>query len=209
MPYHNKTSLHWRHNGRDSVSNHQPHDCLLNGLFGRRSKKTWKLRVIGLCMGNSPGTGEFPAQMASDAEIVSILWRHHDCKAWACTYVYIVTWKCLLHYTGHRWVPLTWLRHDINRSPLDSLYKIALIVLLLFLIWTSWVVDGLRRHNAHIMLLWWYFVLFQNYIQLKPTKFGSKVHRRKCCYQWTYRSILDWNVYTEQLIQFFFWSNCC
>ena len=31
-------SLRWRHNGGDSVSNHQPHDCLLNRLFGRRSK---------------------------------------------------------------------------------------------------------------------------------------------------------------------------
>ena len=51
----------WRHNGRDNVSNHQPHDCLLKGLFRRRSKKTWKLRVTGLCAGNSPGTGEFPA----------------------------------------------------------------------------------------------------------------------------------------------------
>ena len=70
-------SLRWRHNGRDSVSNHQPHDCLLNRLFGRRSKKTWKLRVTGLCAGNSPGTGEFTAQMASDAENVSIWWRHH------------------------------------------------------------------------------------------------------------------------------------
>ena len=30
--------------------------------------------------GNSPGTGEFPAQMASDAENVSIWWRHHDEK---------------------------------------------------------------------------------------------------------------------------------
>ena len=28
----------------------------------RRSKKTSKLRVTGLCVGNSPGTGEFPAQ---------------------------------------------------------------------------------------------------------------------------------------------------
>ena len=61
-------SLHWCHNGRNSVSNHQSHDCLLNGLFRRRSKKTWKLRVTGLCAGNSPGTGEFPAQMASNAE---------------------------------------------------------------------------------------------------------------------------------------------
>ena len=40
-------------------------------------KKTPKLRVTGLCAGNSPGTGEFPAQMASNAENVSIWWRHH------------------------------------------------------------------------------------------------------------------------------------
>ena len=71
-------SLLWRHNGRDSVSNHQPHDCLLNRLFRRRSKKTSKLRVTGLCVGNSPGTGEFPTQMASNAVNVSIWWRHHD-----------------------------------------------------------------------------------------------------------------------------------
>ena len=40
--------------------------------------KTSKLRVTGLCAGNSPETGEFPAQMASNAENVSIWWRHHD-----------------------------------------------------------------------------------------------------------------------------------
>ena len=70
-------SLQWRHNGRDSVSNHQPHDCLLNRLFRHRSKKTSKLRVTGLCARNSPVTDEFPAQMASNAENVSIWWRHH------------------------------------------------------------------------------------------------------------------------------------
>ena len=60
-------SLRWRHNGRD---------C---SLFRRRSKKTSQFRVTGLCAGISPGTGEFPAQMASNAEYVSIWWRHHDC----------------------------------------------------------------------------------------------------------------------------------
>ena len=73
-----RISLIWRINGGDSVSNHQPHDYLLNRLFRRRSKKTSKLRVTGLCAGNSPGTGKFPAQMASYAENVSIWWRHHD-----------------------------------------------------------------------------------------------------------------------------------
>ena len=74
--------LHWCHNGRDSISNHQLHDCLLNRLFRRRSKKTSKLRATGLCVGNSPGTGEFPAQMASYAENVSIWWRHHIWLHW-------------------------------------------------------------------------------------------------------------------------------
>ena len=59
------------------VSNHQPHDCLLNRLFTRRSKKTSKLCVTGLCEGNSPMTGEFPTQWASNAENVSIWWRLH------------------------------------------------------------------------------------------------------------------------------------
>ena len=76
-PVHNITgshSLQWRHNDHDGVSNLQPHVCLLNQ---RWSKKTSKLRVTGLCAVNSPGTGEFPAQMASYAENVSIWWRHH------------------------------------------------------------------------------------------------------------------------------------
>ena len=69
--------LQWRHNGHDGVSNHQSHHCLLNRLFGRRSKKISKLRVTGLCAGISPGTAEFPAQIASNAENVSIGWRLH------------------------------------------------------------------------------------------------------------------------------------
>ena len=59
-------TLQWRQNGRDGVSNHQPHDCLLKRLFRRRSKKTPKLRVTGLRVGNSQVIGEFPAQRASD-----------------------------------------------------------------------------------------------------------------------------------------------
>ena len=42
-------SLRWRHNGQDGVSNQQPHDCLLNRLFRRISKKISNLCVTGLC----------------------------------------------------------------------------------------------------------------------------------------------------------------
>ena len=77
---HLETALQWRHNGHDGVSNHQHRDCLLSRLIRPKSKKTSKLRVTGLCAGNSPGTGEFPAQMVSDAENVSIWWRKSKSK---------------------------------------------------------------------------------------------------------------------------------
>ena len=40
---------------------------------------------LAICAGNSPVTGEFPAQMASNAENVSIWWCHHEhlhCMLW-------------------------------------------------------------------------------------------------------------------------------
>ena len=70
-------TIRWRHNECDGISNHQAHNCLLKCLFRCRSKETLKLRVTGLCAGNSPVTGEFPTQRGSNAENVSIWWRHH------------------------------------------------------------------------------------------------------------------------------------
>ena len=70
-------SIQWRHNERHGVSNHQSLGCLVNSLFRRRSKKT-KLRVTGLSAGNSPVTGDFPAQRSSNAESPFddvIMWR--------------------------------------------------------------------------------------------------------------------------------------
>ena len=46
-------ALQWRHYGCNGISNHQPHDCLLNLLFRCKSNKTPKLHVTGLCAGNS------------------------------------------------------------------------------------------------------------------------------------------------------------
>ena len=71
MEYGSKT-LQWRHNERHGVSNHRRLHCLLHCWFRRRLKKTSKLCVTDLWVGNSPGTGELPAQKASNAENVSI-----------------------------------------------------------------------------------------------------------------------------------------
>ena len=45
-----RASMDFSHNNEhDGTSNHQPHDCLLNRLFRRWSKKTSKLHVTGPC----------------------------------------------------------------------------------------------------------------------------------------------------------------
>ena len=54
IEFNGDVTLQWRHNERDGVSNHQPHDFLLNNLFRRRPKKTSNVRVTGLCVGNLP-----------------------------------------------------------------------------------------------------------------------------------------------------------
>ena len=44
---------------------------------GADQSKHQSSALLAICAGNSPGTGELPAQMASNAENVSIWWRHH------------------------------------------------------------------------------------------------------------------------------------
>ena len=67
-------SLQWRHNELDGVSASR----LFTQSFIRAQIKENinALRHWPLC-GELTGTGEFPAQMASNAEKVSIWWRHH------------------------------------------------------------------------------------------------------------------------------------
>ena len=70
--------LQWRHNGRDSVSNHQPLDCLLNCLFKAQIKENIKVPRHWPLWGELTCDRGFPAQRVSNAENVSIWWRHHD-----------------------------------------------------------------------------------------------------------------------------------
>ena len=120
-----RPSSQWRHNEHDGVSNHLPHDCLLDRLFRCRSKKTSKLRVTGLCEGNSPVTGEFPAQMTSNAESVSIWWRHHDCVGYypcalshattfaACLRIRVFLWFASVLSSNRLWCIKLWKGHKL------------------------------------------------------------------------------------------------
>ena len=91
-----RTTLRWRHNGCDCVWNHQPHDCLLNRLFRRRSKKISKLRVTGLCAGNSPGPENSPHKgpvtrkmFPFDDVIMNLCHRHKMCVLYLYTGLFL------------------------------------------------------------------------------------------------------------------------
>ena len=80
-------TLQWRHNNRHGVSNHQPHGCLLNGLFKRRSKKTSQICVTGLCEGNSmlpvnsPHKGPVTRKMFPSDDVIMNIW---NALLWQC-----------------------------------------------------------------------------------------------------------------------------
>ena len=153
-------TLQWRHNGHDSVWNHQPHDCLLNRLFRRRSKKTSKLRVTCLCAGNSPGISEFSAQMASYAENVSIWWRHPEvCTRLTQCYVLL----CLggrqvdrLHKSHNAPVPYPIMLHLVTEMCIPvhiSVTKWCVVGYLYDALWDLW--DGSMWHQYQQVLLSW------------------------------------------------------
>ena len=95
-------SLHWRHNECDGISNHRRLDCLLNLLFGRRSKKTSKLRVTGICEGNSPVTINLKCMMSEICKSVAVI--RMTCKLGRVHKVQITTETTQLH---------TWLCHVV------------------------------------------------------------------------------------------------
>ena len=109
------------HNGHDGVSNHQPRDCLFNRLFRRRSKKTSKLRVTRLCVGNSPEIGEFPAQMAGMAENYFIWWRHHGLKP--ISIIYTTQTQTCTYFTIYTTDSGLWYTYSVTKLPWWSLSR--------------------------------------------------------------------------------------
>ena len=69
-------------------------------------------RVTGLRAGNSAVAGELPAQMASNAENISIWWRHHVARDygllnddWTYSSVFSAKWEYVFTGVGVRFLP--------------------------------------------------------------------------------------------------------
>ena len=98
-------ALRWRRNERDGVSNHQPHDYLLNHLFRHRSKKHQSSALLAFVRGihrspvNSPHEGPvtwkcFRLMTSSWPNICSTLINHLKLR------------HCLAHWTNGNVVKL-------------------------------------------------------------------------------------------------------
>ena len=147
LRYGSSKALQWRHNERDGVSNHHPRDCLLNRLFKAQIKETSKLRVTGLCDGNSPKTGEFPAQRASNAFFKNNLLR--------CGWMWLVSFiGCLLlRLYVFLWFPEIFCLWKVDPEPTP-------IVFIYFLNITWMTHEHLQKINACLKVEW---SLYDNY----------------------------------------------
>ena len=138
-----RVALHWRHNDHDGVSNHQPHGCLLSCLFRRRSKKTSKLRVTGLCVGNSPGPVNSPhkgpvtrkmfpfddvntdkainlrivvrSDEISSINFINTLWARQDGRHFADD-----IFKCIF-LNENVWIPIEISLNFVPKGPIDNI----------------------------------------------------------------------------------------
>ena len=102
-------TLRWRYNGHDGVSNHQPHGCLLNRLFKRKSKKTSKLRVTGLCVGNSPRSVNSPHKGPVTRKIFpfdDVIMNERLLFLLLCFFIYLRSMSLSAHGVIWSWDPL-------------------------------------------------------------------------------------------------------
>ena len=127
-------SLHWRHIDHDGVSNHQPHGCLLNRLFGRRSKKTSKLRVTSLCAGNSLGPVNSPYKGPVTRKMFPfddvIMFRKKNGYRWynLCVYMYFERYVYNLSYvvTTTQYIKMLYIFKDTFHQNIKSCPEIAI-----------------------------------------------------------------------------------
>ena len=125
-------SLQWCHMASQITSL----TIVYSNIYSRhRSKKTSKLQVTGLCEGNSPVTGEFPAQGASNTENVSIWWRHHVIPA-----------------HENKWLNLhtsAWLLKELTKTDLDAVKsKFGSISIQYQSIYQLW-----WHHRSHVTMI--------------------------------------------------------
>ena len=101
----NQLALQLRHNERDGVSNHQPHECLVNRLFRRRSAKHRSSASLAFVRGihrwpvNSPHKGPVTRKMFPFDDVIMFFFTSDRCMCWPIPCKHILT-NILCLYNG-------------------------------------------------------------------------------------------------------------
>ena len=151
-------TLQWHHNGHSGVSNHQPHDCLLNRLFRRRSNKTSKLRVTSLRK-----WPEFPTNRPYVHPVDDIQTDTTDKEAWCLIQEGATTWS---ESGSHSQPPRHWWQlpfFDVAHNTISYIVKAvckAIIVecsgeALMFQDWRGATELFNTKCSTHILLAHW------------------------------------------------------
>ena len=124
----------------------------------RKSKKASKLRVTGLCVGNSPVTGDISAQMSSNAENVSIWWRHHIITRLCWSTLVQVTTLCRTapsHCPNYWWYVISW-TDPMDRIQWNCVKYIMIFIqenLLINMVWDL-VIPGKLQQFTNLVIHW-------------------------------------------------------
>ena len=116
--------LRWRHSGRDGVSNHKPHDCLLNRLFRRKSKKTSKLRVTGFVGGihrgpvNSPHKWPVTREMSQFDDV--FMQRFYVLSPFAADKTYLYVAFTNLNESSSQKASWLWINNSLYNALIDT-----------------------------------------------------------------------------------------
>ena len=148
---HTLLSLQWRHNDYDSVSNHQPHGCLLKRLFRPRSKKTSKLRVTGLCVGNSPGPVNSP----------------HKGPLLRGKCFHLMTSSCIIS----SWIPHIKIKSEWVKSADKSEQKYV-VLQVVFISHKTWIASWQKFHRMPVI---WFIIFNSVHSDLKNLCMNSRM----------------------------------
>ena len=163
----------------------QPHSVLINRLFGRRSKKTSKLRVTGLCAGNSPGSVNSPHKgpvtwkmCPFDDVIMNVVdlmpMKYHICKEPILLWVPAYVQKCnkdgyqtRKHGTQHARTQHAWFWECMT----TQFYLCDLAT-------TLGIYENSSKHNTiyALYIIPWVPSQYQNFASIIKKSFGIKVN---------------------------------
>ena len=179
-----KRTLQWRYNGRDSVSNHQPRDCLLNLLFRRRSRKHQSSASLAFVRGihrgpvNSPHKWPVTRKMFPFDDVImnkddsADSFHHADFQTWYMIFVDISCFKnwnpnlyffSMQIFSSHRFQ--TWYMIFVHIScfknwnlNMDSFFSV-MILLWFHPLRYSFIINPITQPQVLGNLLFKYFVI--------------------------------------------------